>query len=89
MSKMTTLSASRSCVPAGKQYLLDPRLGNHKRLRQCGVNGYFSARALAKFLDTLPYVLSPGVPEFCVCMPESVLPQGPRACMCGVEEARR
>lgn len=73
MSKMTTLSASRSCVPAGKQYLLDPRLGNHKRLRQCGVNGYFSARALAKFLDTLPYVLSPGVPE-------SVLPQGPRAC---------
>jgi aarF domain-containing kinase len=44
----------------GRQYLLDPRLANHPHLRQSLTSGYSSARALAKCLDALPYVLSPG-----------------------------
>ena len=44
----------------GKQYLMDPRIANHERLCQSPSNGYFSARALAKFFDTLKFVLSPG-----------------------------
>ena len=67
--------------------MLDPRLANHQRVRQSPSNGYFSARALAKFFDTLPFIYSPGVPE---CAGACVGPRALRvtACHCTIQRRR-